>query len=430
MSIQRILYGLKIFFVGLSWLLLAIVSFGVLLYTQSNWYDFPEPEPFHGSEYYNPYGQWKGSKGMMCNFHAHSDCWSGLTNGNGTPKDVLNTYDSLGYDLFAMSDYHRVNQGGVQVYEHGWGFLKAHQLVIGASEIVWLDFPFFQNRNQKQTMIDLLKEKNAGSLISIAHPSLRGAYSEEDLELIRGYDCFEAVNKLRKSLKHWDLALSGGNPVFILGSDDCHNYKKLTDIGRCGTYVLSRNPKQDAINIALKQGRHFAVEFYAPELADISEKRMNIREELPLESIEMNGNILEANFNDSVRSIKLIADESDTVLLAENVQQARWEFDGTKTYVRMEYITNSGTKVFSNPIIRSENGRLPMKESVMVNETKTMIYRGLILAVVAFVWALLLRKKYAQLSNRSKAKASRTVFPHGGVAYHSRFIRSRYRIGH
>jgi hypothetical protein len=131
-----------------------------------------------------------------------------------------------------------------------------------------------------------------------------------------------------------------------------------------------------------------------------------------------------------VRSIKLIADESDTVLLAENVQQARWEFDGTKTYVRMEYITNSGTKVFSNPIIRSENGRLPMKESVMVNETKTMIYRGLILAVVAFVWALLLRKKYAQLSNRSKAKASRTVFPHGGVAYHSRFIRSRYRIGH
>ena len=430
MSIQRILYGVRMFFIGLSWLVLAIVSFGVLLYTQSNWYDFPEPAPFQGSEYYNPYETWDGSKGMMCNFHAHSDCWSGLTNGNGTAQDVMETYDSLGYDLFAMSDYHRVNQGSVQVYEHGWGFLKAHQLVIGASEIFWLDFPFIQNRNQKQTMIDLLKAKNAGSLISIAHPSLRGAYSESDLELIRGYDCFEAINKLRKSLKQWDLALSGGNPVFILGSDDCHNYKKLTDIGRCGTYVLSRNPKQDAVNIALKKGRHFAVEFNSPEFADISQKRMNIREELPLQSFRMDDNALNAHFSDSVKCVRLITDNSDTVLVTERVQDVRWEFDSTKTYVRMEYITDSGTKVFTNPIIRSVDGHLPQKTSAMVNDMKTAIYRSLILGIVVFVWAFLLRKKYAQLSNRSKAKASRSIFPHGGVAYYSRFVRARHRIGH
>lgn len=408
--------------------MLAVCSFGFALYVRTEWYDFEEPERFSGSVFYNPYSGWDGRSGMICNFHAHAECWSGLTNGKGSADEVLQRYESLGYDVAGVSDYHRMTRPSHKYYEHGWGISKTHQLVLGASGITWLDFPFFQNEHQKQFMIDRLGGANEGSVVVLAHPSLRGAYSAEDMAELGGYHCFEAVNKLRKSLGLWDVALSNGHSVFVLGSDDCHNYSNINDVGRCGTYVLTKNPSQQSLNACLKTGRHFAVEFATNEDEAVESRREKVRTRFPLVGIEVDSTFYLAKFNDEVSQVLLIGDGSDTLFKGSELQKVQYSIPDSISYVRMEYTTLEGHKVYVNPVFRTKNGEMSSHHLGTVNLIKTAGYRMGIILLIILVWALVFRNRYVKFIKKYRSNRGIPVFGGTPVYSRSRIVRGGYRV--
>jgi hypothetical protein len=387
-------------------ILMVVFTFTLGLYLRTEWYDFEDPVPFSGPYFFNPYQHWDGSSGLICNFHAHTNCWSGLTNGTGSSREVLQRYDSLGYACAGISDYHKISDNRLHIYEHGWGIGKVHQLVLGASEIVWIDFPLIQNEHQKQFMIDRLMRKNPESLVVLAHPSLRGAYSEEEVKLLSGYTCFEAVNKLRKSMALWDVALSHGHPVFILGSDDCHNYTKISDIGRVGTYVLTRNPDEKALLQALRQGRHFAVEFNTLPQESVPERKTKIVSSFSLKQLTADSiGLVQVRFSDSVPDVLVMADHGDTLHHAKDIDAIDFMIPEQYTYVRIEYTTGEGHRVYLNPIFRTVDGKIPVARGNSVNMLKTIFYRTGLVVIILLVWFRIFRKWYVHhLKKKTAAK--------------------------
>src|ERR1019366_5799714 len=103
--------------------------------------------------------------------------------------------------IIGISDYQHINlynknePGFVPVYEHGYMFPKVHQLVYGAKEVYWLDYPFSQTLNNKEYVIKKLKEQSS-VIVELAHPLWNDAYSRNDMNYLSGYDCIGAYDRI------------------------------------------------------------------------------------------------------------------------------------------------------------------------------------------------------------------------------------------
>jgi hypothetical protein len=419
MKAKAVRLVIRPFLVVIKYVLLVVFSLALLLYLNSYWYEFHTTERFKGNILYNPYQHVQFNRGMMSNFHSHSECWNALTNGKGSEDEVKQTYRNMGYDLYELSNYHRLDHAGrnnLQTYEHGWGFLKAHQLVIGGSNVTWLDFPLVQNANQKQTILNRLNQANSDALIVIAHPSLRGAYSQEDIISLTGFHCLEVINKLKKSKKLWDDVLSGGKYIPAMGGDDCHNIFKNLDIGRCGNYVLTSNPAPAAVKGALRNGRSLIVEFDPTADAAIDAKRELIQKPMPIKGIQCAKDTITFTAHESLRSVLVITDYSDTLYSAHDVNGLSFVLPESSSFVRFEWITIDGRHIYSNPIARTEKGSFPVQQSAFILPFKTMFYRLLLVVGICILWYPSLILLYVfiakKISGRPKwGKPNRRAFP-------------------
>lgn len=310
----------------------------------------------------------------------------------------------MGYDIACVSNYHQMNGGSdITCYEHGWGTFKDHQIVIDAEQVTWLDFPLYQNENQHQFMLNYLNSSNENAIVAIAHPAIRSAYKEADFTQLSGYHLFEALNKLKKSFREWDIVLSSGYPAFVLGSDDCHNYQKPGDVGRCGTYVFTSNPNKQSIKQSLKTGKSFAVEFGGNPEGDDNAKKTMLTVVTKPSSLINRGDSVFLTLKDSVASILVITDRSDTLQKYSKTSFASFNIPPSSSYIRIEYRDFNGSRVYLNPIIRTNNGNLPVVDKAEVNHLKTAIYRGLILFFWMVVWSIIVRYEY----NRYRSKRAR-----------------------
>lgn len=409
---------------GFMYFILTALTFGILLYTRSEWYTWSSRDRFSGSEYFNPYQQLPSFAGFISNFHAHSNCWNGLTNGSGTNGNVLNQYASLGYDIASLSNYHNINASDqIGCYEHGWGIWKNHQIVIGASSITWLDFPFIQNENQHQFLINYIQNSNEDAIIALAHPSIRNAYSSNDYKKLEGYHLFEALNKIKKSLREWDEVLSSGYPAFILGSDDCHNFSDINDIGRCGTYVITRNAEDAAIKSALKNGRSFAVEFPENYI-----NRTNVQSVKGPNNLVIKKDTIKVDFGRCIEECLFIGDQSDTILITNKSSSVQLAFPEEKSYVRVEFVDELGIKYYLNPIFRNETTMLSRPHNCSVSVAKTMGYRLLIIFICIMPWSILFRYEFIKIKQRRQNSAGRTFNPNPAIFGTPRVDGQRTRI--
>lgn len=410
-----------LFGVVLGLFLLALVSFGVLLYVRSTWYSFEEPQPFEGKAWFNPYKGVHDFSGLRANFHAHSECWSGLTNGKGSEEEVRTIYDNLGYDVYSLSNYHKIDtRSDFRSYEHGWGIGKTHQLVVGANKVSWIDFPFIQNIHQKQSIIDFIKEENDDALVILAHPSLRGAYSSDDIARLDGFHAMEAVNKLRKSLVLWDEVLSKGAYVPAVAGDDCHNIYKPRDYGRCMTVLLSRNNSPQAMKAAIRSGRALAVEIGGNVEGDVSEKSDAIKQPIPLEGIKVEGDLLTLKLKQKEKEVILIGDHSDTLLRAVGEELVNYQIPPSNTYVRAEILCENGARIYTNPIVRCDEAFPSDQSYAQAWPLKTYFYRFIILFVVSFIWLLILIRIYDRIFTSNGRTKRSGVLPSPRVSHGSR----------
>ena len=273
----------------------------------------------------------------------------------------------------------------VTVYEHGYGAFKNHQVCLGASEVMWLDFPLFQSKNSKQFVLNELKKKN--KCVAIAHPSLRDAYSVEDMKVLRGYDLIEALSNFKNSLELWDAALSSGNPVFLIADDDAHNLDKPNDYGRVATVIHSANTAEDSLLSALKKGSAYGLVVQTPE-GDSHEAKAKRFKKLPqMLAHTVASDSVHLQFSDSIRELKAVGQDGKVLLdLALNNQSSSYTFAlaDVSHFVRFEVKMKDGSKIYTNPIIRSDDGKIPVAFQAGVDIWASQFYRLLGVLVIGF----------------------------------------------
>jgi hypothetical protein len=141
-------------FVGktVAYILALILTYALLIpFLWGPIYDFPEPQPFTGEHFYNPYKNIDSSAWFKGNFHAHANPYGILTDGRkNTSEAIFQRYDSLNYRSFSITNYmhidtHNSNAANyIAAYEHGYSPIKYHQLVLGATQVSYFDYPLFQ----------------------------------------------------------------------------------------------------------------------------------------------------------------------------------------------------------------------------------------------------------------------------------------------
>lgn len=386
---------LKVFLIFLA-VLLVIAA---IPYIITPVYNFPEKHPFTGDKFYNPYDSLNALGWLKANFHSHSYAWAGFTAGReNINEEIIERYKSLNYDIICISDYMKINtflsdqKIYIPVYEHGYGFTKNHQLVIGAKEVKWLDYVFTQTLNDKQYTIEQLKRDD--NIIVLNHPHLRGAYDSEDAAKLTGYDCIEIANQnFGMADDLWDAALSSGSPVFCLADDDSHNSKNYSDMGKCFNLVNTSESSADGVIKALKHGRNIAVDLNlagGSPFDSLKNKYDNLS--LPLR-FEMKGNFLTIKLKQPAKEIIFTGSNGKQMAESKNIDSASCSFHETDTYIRTVIVNVNGARMYLNPVIRY-NGTLPLY-SASVNESATLIFRLTIIfvSIVIILGAYLLVKK-------------------------------------
>ncbi len=355
--------------IAVAAVLLALAAVIVLPYELCPSYVYPAAAPFHGSHLYNPYAA-AGSHWLKVNLHAHARAWHGLTAGRETPAGLLARYRALGYDAAAVSQYEQVDttQGGLTVYEQGYGVQKTHLLVVGARAVDWLDFPLLETLDAKQYRIERL-HRNA-DLVVLAHPHLRGGFSPSDLRHLGDYDAIEVASDFGNSEPEWDAALSAGRLAWAVGDDDTHNAGNPDLIGNAWTMLAAPSPSTHDVAAAIRAGENYTVVGRAG------------RADIALDSLTVVGDTIELSLCGMPATIRWIGQNERTLGETTDVTHSRLVLRPDEPYARA-VVQTATTRLIFNPIVRTEGTRPRMvavapKEPMHVAAARMRLGAGLL----------------------------------------------------
>jgi hypothetical protein len=207
------------------------------------------------------------------------------------------------------------------------------------------------------------------------------------MKVLRGYDLIEALSNFKNSLELWDAALSSGNPVFLIADDDAHNLDKPNDYGRVATVIHSANTAEDSLLSALKKGSAYGLVVQTPE-GDSHEAKAKRFKKLPqMLAHTVANDSVHLQFSDSIRELKAVGQDGKVLLdLALNNQSSSYTFALTDVshFVRFEVKMKDGSKIYTNPIIRSADGKIPVVFQAGVDIWASQFYRLLGILVIGF----------------------------------------------
>lgn len=355
-------------------ILIILLIISTIPYYNTRIYDFSEPKPFSGDSFYNPYSDIKG-EWIKSNFHAHSKAFGGITKGKNTKNELIERYKSLGYKLICISNYNQadVDHEGKQffrAYEHGINFNWTHQLVINPEKTSFFDFPFIQSKSHKQFIINKLKSDN--SIIALAHPTFKNSYSQSDLKYLVNYDFIEGLSQVTSSVADWDIALSNGHAVWIMGNDDSHNIGDGSN-GICWTMINTDSFSEDQISKSLQRGSCYATRGWLGQ-------EMN-----RIVSVNVSNNTYELLLEKESDSIILKSDEGKTVATETNKNKITYTFRSDDSYIRAEIFDteawNDYTKIYLNPVFRTQSKNLVRHN----NNAEINVFETIIFVLLLFV---------------------------------------------
>ncbi|HEX4347823.1 MAG TPA: hypothetical protein VHZ73_09635 [Vicinamibacterales bacterium] len=346
---------------------LAVVALAVALpYAWGPIYHFPAPSTFTGAHFFNPYAELRGTW-QRANLHAHGRAWSGITNGQQTDEEVVNRYHNLGYSVPGISDYEKIAADhGVQtipIYEHGYNVGKHHQLAIGAHRVEWFDFLLLQSLSHEQYIIDRVAK--GADLVAIAHPSLRDAYSSDDMLNLTGYQLMEVVNGPDEQDGQWDAALSSGHAVWALADDDTHDVNDLRRTGVAWNMIDAPTPGTDDIVAALRAGRTYAV---------ARNPHSTGGGDTTVTAIDMDAGRLVVTCAGEPATFEFIGQNGNIRGTVKSTLTAGYTFDDNDTYIRT-VIRAGKTTMYLNPVVRYDGAHIPTPAST-VAAGATWLLRG------------------------------------------------------
>ena len=310
--------------------------------------------------------------------------------------------------MSGVSDYQKINSFNkdsvfyIPAYEHGFGVRKKHQILIGAKEVLWLDYSLFQNLNHKQHILNLLRPNN--EIVAIAHPDWESGYSATDLKYLSNYDLMEVLDANWRSVPLWDAALSSGHPVFILADDDAHDIKDPYQIGRCCTFINSSSMQSADIIRSLKYGKAFGAEVYMFTGETFEEKSQRAKEIPVLNSVRVMNDTLHVNVSTQAIEFVFIGQDGKIRKTTQMAMEAWYKILPEDTYIRTEirFINHEGgpgTIFYLNPVFRY-NGEIPSNTlKSVINWPRTWIFRLFsipTLFFLVFLWMHQRNKKRLQ----------------------------------
>ncbi|MGE3473576.1 MAG: hypothetical protein AB7O28_24755 [Vicinamibacterales bacterium] len=338
-------------------------------------YTFPDPTPFTGTQFWNPYATLHGTW-QRANLHAHGRAWGGLTSGVQSDHEVVARYHALGYAVAGVSNYQSIAaQHGVEtlpLYEHGFNAAKTHQLAIGAHSVDWFDFPLWQTLSNKQYVIDRVRAR--AELVSLNHPSSRGAYDVSALHALTGYQLIEIANGPFTAEDVWDASLSAGRAVWAVGNDDTHDLRDERRTAAAWNMIDAPSASTEDIVSALRSGRAYAVLRTGPLPA------MNTT---TLDSVQVSGDRLRVAIAGAPSRIAFISRDGVVRQTVDGVTMAEYTLQPGDPYVRT-VVTTPDAVLYLNPVIRWDGRRIPEPRAV-VNRVATWLQRGTIVALCALV---------------------------------------------
>jgi hypothetical protein len=379
---------------------LGLLTVELLIYFMAPVYDFPVPQPFYGDKIYNPYEGMDSTCWKKANFHFHVHAWGGLTSGRkNTVEEFWNTYKKLGYDVPCISDYQQINTFNkdssfyIPAYEHGFGLRKKHQLLVGAKEVLWLDYSLFQNLNHKQHILNLLSDQN--EIVAIAHPDWEGGYSVKDMKYLSNYQLIEVLDNNWRSVPQWDAALSSGHPAFIIADDDAHDITNPYQIGCCCTFINAPSIHSADILKALKKGKAFGADIYMSD-GETFELKAALARKIPvLKSVEVRNDTLWINASQKAMRIVFIGQNGKTKKWIQATNSAWYKIQPDDTYIRTKIIFynpygGAGTIFYLNPVFRYDGNQPENILRAEINIPRTWILRLLsipsLIALIVFVF--------------------------------------------
>ena len=387
-------------FLGLGIALLLLVLY---VYLSVPTYSFKEPKPFSGEYLYNPYQDMNSDQWKKYHFHCHSRKFFGITNGRKSKEVTIDSvYQALGYDHYGISDYMGINTHGseredyIPAYEHGYGLIrKTHQICIGAESVYRPDFPFMQNLNMKQHMINMLGERCR--FVMPAHASFTKGYKVNDMIFLSNYRLLEVLNPYGNALEHWDKALSNGHRVYALGDDDTHDITKAQEVCHNLTMVNIPDLNPEHVYDALDKGLCYAVEFdnwfhFPMTLAEKVEQA----HALPyLKRAQLVGDTLfiETSAN-KMQEVKFIGQEGQVLKTEEKVATAHYVIQPEDHYVRTQINVNGLQHFYLNPVTRHPTPEPVDQRLDFINKPQTYLYCFVyIVAFATLIWYLFKKAK-------------------------------------
>jgi hypothetical protein len=367
--------------------LLFIIAFPYLICPV---YKFPEPIVFTGDRIYNPYEGIDSTNWHKANFHAHSRMLFGLMDGRkNLDERILENYKILGYDIIGISDYMYLNSKSfLPVYEHGYGFIKNHFLILGAKNVNWFEILLYKNIHNKQFLINRLKDED--NILAIAHPDMLNAYDPGDFRYLSNYDLIEILRFDRVMTECFDSALSNGYKTFLLGDDDTHNTENPKEAGNCYNMINSESLNQESILKSLKTGKSFAVKTNVI-YSDFESKSADFKKIPVFNNISVQGMNISMKFNTRANEIKFIGQNGKVKKILTDTAYADYNFQTEDTYIRTE-ISFDKFKFFLNPFFRF-SGSLENR-TAEIDFWKTLIYRLFVItAICILVFFIYKRRK-------------------------------------
>ncbi|MFW5705579.1 MAG: hypothetical protein ACOCX8_01130 [Bacteroidota bacterium] len=390
-------------------MLLLLLAF-LVIYAVAPIYKFNDYQPFRGDYIYNPYQNMDSTAWKKGNFQVQSRAWWGITAGRGNSNEAIQTiYRQLGYDIIVTSDYMRINTFGkrsanyIPTYEHGYGIQKTHQVCLGSDQVCWLDYPFYQNRNHKQHIINLLRDDN--KLIALAHPRLRSGYTLEEMQYITDYDLIEVLNEIKFSVGYWDAALSSGHPAYIIANDDAHDIFDPTEVGRICTFINTNSLNASSVLDALKSGKAYGANIAMNPGAEFVQKTLDHQQIPHVNHVRVVNDTLRVGVSRQAKLISFIGQNGVVKKTVTDTSAAFYGIMPIDTYIRTEIKFHNGTTFYLNPVIRT-NGQVPtMPAPPQVDHAKTWIQRVIALIIAIFILVLVIRiRKRRRIKNRIKRR--------------------------
>lgn len=384
-----------------SCIVFIVFTLCIIIYLPCDIYNFKSSQKFSGKFLYNPYAA-SDTVWQKTNFHAHAIAWNGVTNGKQPAQTILNLYKQKGYAYSCISNYENVAKedeepNAINVYEHGYNIRKVHQLAIMPQHVCYNDFPLWQFASSKQFMINKLS--NDAKAVVLAHPEIRNGYSYTDLKKLSGYNLMELLNHSVNSSDKWEIALSAGKPVWIVGDDDTHDTLDSNQTFTNWTMINCDQHNKDSLIQNLINGNAYAV------------NGKNAFNDNMLLNVKVDGMHVFMQLQNNADSIQLIGQNGIIRKVVFNTDKTGYTFHNNDTYIRA-VVYNKQSRMYLNPVMRYDGRSKPQNVlTATINPVNTILYRGLLVICWLALFLLLYRNSVKQVLKllRSKQVVNREI---------------------